>query len=155
MEQAQARCWQGFPDLPVTPSAGGELVRGISRDGGDEKIVWLFLLAWKMCVAVRADVFLWHLSCLSGTAPCGLHTHLLSEGWWRGERQPLHRKSAQHCCTSIWRAQFLLSLLSEEPFAQIFFFFFFLPSFLKAEKCLRNALALSPFPDWLSQWCIN
>lgn len=34
MEQPQARCWQEFPDLPVTPVAGGELVRGVSRDAG-------------------------------------------------------------------------------------------------------------------------
>lgn len=125
MEQPQARCWQDFPDLPVIPVAGGELARGVSRER-EEKMVCLFLLAWKTCVAVRAEVFLWHSSCLSGIIPCGLHTHLLSGGCWRGERQPLHRKSAEHFCTNIWRTQFFFFPSLKNPLP-VFPFFFFPP----------------------------
>lgn len=111
--------------ISQSPSiAGGELASGISR-GREEKMVGLFLLAWKMCVVVRADVFLRHLSCLSSTAPCGLHTHLLSGECWCGERQTVHRKSAEHWCTNIRRTWlFFFSPSLKNPLPTFPFFFF-------------------------------
>lgn len=157
MERLQVRYWQDFPNFPLTPIAGGELARVISRDR-EEKMVCLFLLGWKMCVAVRAEVFFWHSSCLSVTTPWELHTHLLSGGCWRGERHPLHRKSAEYFCTDIRMTRLFFFSPSLKNPLRIFPFFFSFPfflSFLKAEKCLRNALAHSPFTGQLSWWRIN
>lgn len=143
VEQPQARCWQEFPELPVTPVAGGELVREISRDaGGWEDGLFISSRLENVCSCqgqcgfmtlelLRHHCFLW-------TTYSSFIRRMVV--WWETSASQKVHSALQHkhlegsvpFIAPLWR-----TLWPNFPFPHP-------TSFLKTEKCLRNALALSP-----------